>query len=164
MIRKAFAACALLLLAACATPQDYSAAGDIHRFLIAVRDNDRAAFDAHVDRVALRRQVEGRLIDELPKDPIQRGVGLLIAQPVAKMATELLVQPRVFRAVAVYNGYDPAKPIPRAALIAQVVRSAGNGQVCIGDKKSPCTLVFAREGDVWRLIAFQGDLDDLRAS
>lgn len=153
-----------LLLTACATPQQYDAARDIHAFLIAVRDGDRATFETHVDRRALRRQLEYRIIDELPRDPVLRALGSLVSAPVANVATDALLRPQVFRTVAVYNGYDPSRPLPRPALIAQALRNAGSGQVCIGDRKSPCTLVFAREEGVWRLVAFEGDLRDLRAS
>ncbi len=165
MKRLLFAlAAAALGLSACAGPQQYSAADDIHEFLIAVRDNDRALFNAHVDRPALSRQLEGRILKEIPDDPLMRGIGAFLAAPAANVATELIAQPRVFRAVAIYNGYDPAKPLPKKILIAQVLKNAGNGRVCIGDRKSPCTLVFARVGDIWRLSAFEGDLKDLRAS
>jgi hypothetical protein len=155
---------AALAFTACATPQQYSAADDIHEFLIAVRDNDRAMFNAHVDRNSLSRQVESRLLAELPRDGVTRGIGLLLAAPAADAVTSLLAQPRVFRAVAVYNGYDPDKPIPRKIVIAQVLRNAGNGRVCIGDADDPCTLVFTRLDGAWKLTAFQGDLKDLRAS
>ena len=164
-MKTTLASCAALLaLTACATPQQYSAADDIHAWLIAVRDNDRATFNAHVDRDALARQIEGRLLAELPREGIGRGLGILIAAPVAEAATGLLAQPRVFRAYAVYNGYDPAKPIPRKVVIAQYLKNAGDGRVCIGDADDPCTLVFSRQGDIWKLTAFQGDLKDLRGS
>ena len=156
---------ACLFLASCASPQQYSAADDIHEFLIAVRDNDRAMFNAHVDRDSLARQLEARLLKEVvPEDPVARGIGAFIAAPVADAATSLIAQPRVFRAVAIYNGYDPSKPIPRKVLIAQVLKNAGAGRVCIGDSKNPCALVFSRVGDVWRLTGYEGDLRDLRNS
>ena len=41
-------------LAACATVPKFEAAGDIHAFLVAIRDGDRESFDAHVDRQALK--------------------------------------------------------------------------------------------------------------
>lgn len=165
MKRAFLSVLACLALASCASPQQYSAADDIHEFLIAVRDNDRAMFNAHVDRDSLARQLEGRILTELvPNDPLARGVGAFLAAPVADVATSLIAQPRVFRAVAVYNGYDPSKPLPRKVLIAQALKNAGNGRVCIGDSKDPCTLVFSRVGDVWRLTAFEGDLRELRNS
>lgn len=153
-----------LLLSACATPQQYSAADDIHAFMIAVRDNDRAAFNAHVDRDALALQLEGRILEELPQGGTAGAIGALIAAPVAGIATDLVAQPRVFRAIAVSNGYDPAKPLPGRMLIAQALTNAGGGRVCVGDKEDPCILVFSRAGNVWKLTAFEGDLGDLRRS
>lgn len=165
MKRVLLSVLACLALASCASPQQYSAADDIHEFLIAVRDNDRALFNAHVDRDALSRQLEARLLREVvPDDPLARGLGAFLAAPVADVATGLIAQPRVFRAVAIYNGYDPSRPIPRKVLIAQALKNAGHGRVCIGDAKSPCTLVFSRVGDVWRLTGYEGDLRDLRNS
>jgi len=153
-----------LALTACATPQQYDAANDIHAFLVAVRDGDRDTFEAHVDRRALRQQLEYRILGELPRDPLLRALGSLVSAPVADVATDALVRPQVFRTVAIYNGYDPSRPLPRPGVIAQALRNAGAGQVCIGERKRPCTLVFAREDGVWRLVAFEGDLKDLRAS
>jgi hypothetical protein len=153
-----------LALAACASPQQYSAADDIHAFLTAVRDNNRPLFNAHVDRDALALQLEGRILRELPSDPVARGLGMIMAGPVSEAATSLLAQPRVFRAVAVHNGYDPSRPLPNKLLIAQVLRNAGAGRVCVGDAKNPCTLVFARVDGAWKLTAFEGDLRELRAS
>lgn len=56
----------LLLLTGCATMprEDRSAAADIQRFLIAVRDSDRAAFERYVDREALKTQLRSRLLAE----------------------------------------------------------------------------------------------------
>src|SRR4051794_20597232 len=46
-------------LAACATAQKLGAANDVHALLVSIRDDDQAAFDAHVDRPALKRQIQG---------------------------------------------------------------------------------------------------------
>jgi hypothetical protein len=51
-------------LSACATVDRVDAAGDVHDLLVAIRDNDRATFDAHVDRRALKAEIEARLVDE----------------------------------------------------------------------------------------------------
>ena len=52
---------AALMLAACATVQKVSAAGDVHALLISIRDNDTATFDAHVDHEALKAELQSRL-------------------------------------------------------------------------------------------------------
>ncbi|HEY1427309.1 MAG TPA: hypothetical protein VGF50_11600, partial [Caulobacteraceae bacterium] len=41
---------ACLTLAGCATTQRLGAANDVHALLVAIRDDDRATFDAHIDK------------------------------------------------------------------------------------------------------------------
>jgi hypothetical protein len=53
-MRRLLVVLAALALSACATAQKLGAANDVHALLISIRDNDHAAFDAHVDHEALR--------------------------------------------------------------------------------------------------------------
>lgn len=156
----------LISLAACATVDRYGAARDVHALLVAIRDDDRAAFEAHVDREALKRQIEARLVAETRRAGADKGwqaLGALIAQPLAEAAGEALIQPRVFRAVAAAYGYTPDQPLPGPLAIGGSLRSAGDGRVCATKTKGgPCLLTFTREGGVWRLSGFEGDLSDLR--
>ena len=55
---KALAPLLALLIAGCSTTTRLDAAGDVHDLLVAVRDNDKKAFERHIDRDALRRQIE----------------------------------------------------------------------------------------------------------
>ena len=55
------------LLSGCATTSRYDAAGDVHALLVAVRNHDRAGFDAHIDRPALKVQLRGRMVAEAAK-------------------------------------------------------------------------------------------------
>ena len=48
-LRSFIAALALMGLAACAATTKFDAAGDIHAFLVAVRDGDQAAPEAPAD-------------------------------------------------------------------------------------------------------------------
>src|SRR5579864_8276470 len=98
-------ALALLILAACATTQRIAAAGDVHALMIAIRDDDRAAFDAHVDRDALERQLEGRILERTQgpaASDAARSLGAMLAQPLSRLAGEALLRPKVFRTVAEY--------------------------------------------------------------
>lgn len=154
-----------LLLAACATAQRLDAAADIHAFLIAIRDNDRAAFDAHVDRPALQRQLEDRLLVEArraaPSGPLA-DLAQAVAGPLAQLGADSLVQPRVFRNIAVYLGYDPQIAIPGQVAIASRLRRLDDGRVCAPRSKTgPCLLTFTREVDGWKLTSFDGELSDL---
>ena len=76
-------------LASCATATRLDAAGDVHALLIAIRDNDKAAFNAHVDRQALKASIEARLVGEAEKatkDENLRALGALAAPYLAEAA------------------------------------------------------------------------------
>ncbi len=155
-----------LVLSACATATRYDAAGDIHALLVAIRDNDRQAFDAHVDRPALKAQMKSRLTATM----VQRGgaFGGALAQMLGGVSDALVdaaVQPQVFLAVAEAKGYRPSKPLPGRVAITSSLRYLEGDRVCVTDKKDgPCLLVFRNEAGTWRLIAFEGPLDALKLS
>jgi hypothetical protein len=160
---------ALLALAAsaCADAQRFDAAGDIHALLVSIRDNDKATFDAHVDRGALKEELRSRLMSEAMRrsggDPTVAYLGDLFARPLADAAADALIQPTVFRAVAEYLGYSPDRPLPGQLAIAQSLRRIDDDTVCVPRKKDgPCVLSFRNENHVWRLNAFEGDIGMLR--
>jgi hypothetical protein len=151
-----------LSLAACATVERYDAAGDIHAFLVAIRDNDKQTFDAHVDRPALKAQLKTRLTAEMTS----RGgaLGGLLAQTLGGMADPLIdaaVQPQVFLAVAEAKGYRPSKPLPGRVSITGSLRQLDGERVCVIDK-TECLFVFRNEGGTWRLIGYEGPIDTLK--
>lgn len=152
-------------LSGCQTVQRVDAGGDVHAFLVAVRDNDKATFERHVDRVALTRSLEGRLVREVRASNLDRNgqlIGAVLAAPLAKLTTETLVRPSVFRTVAILMGYSPDRPIPGQYVIASGLRYTGSDTVCAAESKSkPCLLTFTREDGVWKLTSFDGDLGTL---
>jgi hypothetical protein len=162
-MRKLVVALTALALAGCATLPKLGAGQDVHEFLVAVRDSDQSAFDAHVDRPALKAQMRSRALAEAPALAGRQSLGTLgalLAGPLVDAAVDLLVQPEVFRAVAVRLGYSPDQPIPGALAIAHQLRQIDSGRVCVVDA-GRCSLVFADEGGVWRLVAYEGDLGRL---
>lgn len=146
-------ACAL---AGCATTNRLSAAGDVHRLLVAVRDDDKAAFDAHVDRPALRARIQARLVDKTRTANLGAGltgIGLWLSGPIAGAADSLFIQPSFFRAVADYYGYRPGAPIPGVISLATVLTPLPDGRVCVTARsRGPCLLTFADEAGIWRLV------------
>jgi hypothetical protein len=168
LVRTAIALAAGLILASCAATTRIDAAGDIHAFLISIRDGDRTTFNAHVDRPALKAQLRERLIAEAAKrrdvDPAAAALAALLAGPLVDVAADQLIQPQVFLTVAEYFGYKASTPIPNQLLIARALRGAGDDQVCAVSKKDgPCLLVFRNEDGVWRLVEFEGDAGMLKA-
>ena len=154
-----------LMLSACATVQKLEAAGDVHALLISIRDGDSRTFDALVDRPALKREIEGRLLAEARSDSrIPAGIAAILAPGLAELAGETLVQPGVFRAVAEYYGYDPRTKIPGPVAISTLLRRLPDGRVCaVTKKEGPCLLMFTEAADGrWKLSGFEGDLSMLR--
>lgn len=154
-----------LLLASCATVQKLDAANDVHALLIAIRDDDRAAFNARVDRRALKLEVESRLRAEArSRGSALESLAAILAPGLASIAGEALIQPSVFRAVADHYGYGRNTRIPSPIVISQALRPLPDGRMCsIARKGGPCLLTFSRgENGRWRLSGFEGDLSMLR--
>jgi len=156
-----------LTLSACAGgAQRLDAAGDVHTLLTAIRDGDEATFDRHVDRQALRAQIEARIAAETARaggNDEMRALGALLGPAIAKAASEQLVRPQVFRGVAEYYGYDAAQPLPGRVAIAGSLKALDDGRVCATrEKDGPCLLIFTQTEGVWRLSGFEGDIDMLR--
>jgi hypothetical protein len=151
----------LALLAGCATTARLSAAGDVRGLLVAIRDDDKAAFDAHVDRRALEAEIQAALVQRTRDARLGEGgvgLGLLLSGPLSRAAGGLLIQPEVFRAAADYYGYRPDQPIPGPLSIAAVLSALPDGRVCArGRKGGPCLLTFADEDGTWRLVGFDAE-------
>ena len=153
-----------LLVSACATVQKLDAAADVHALMIAIRDDDRATFEALVDRRALRLELEERMRFEARRDTRLEALAAVLAPGLARVAGDVLVQPSVFRAVASHYGYRRETKIPGPLYIAQALRRMPDGRVCaVARKDGPCQLIFALAPDGrWKLSGFAGDLSMLR--
>ncbi|MGA0606081.1 DUF2939 domain-containing protein [Phenylobacterium sp. VNQ135] len=153
-----------LALASCASVRKLDAANDVHALLIAIRDNDQAAFDAHVDRAALKREIERRVVAEGAKDKRLGGLAAILAPGLAELAGETLVQPSVFKAVAEHYGYTPRTKIPGPLAISQALRPVPDGRICATrSKDGPCLLYFTKGPDGrWRLSGFEGEVKDFK--
>ena len=162
-IRALVLGLAALTLAACASVQRLDAAGDVHALLISIRDNDQATFEMHVDRPALKRDLQTKLDKRIGKDQRLRGIAALLGPSLVDFAGDTLVQPGVFRLVAEHYGYTPKTRIPNPVEIAAALKTLPDGRVCAVTKKNgPCVLVFTKEGGTWKLTSFEGDISMLR--
>ncbi|HEY8615483.1 DUF2939 domain-containing protein [Phenylobacterium sp.] len=162
-MRIAVLAAAALALSACATVEKLDAANDVHALLVSIRDNDTATFDAHVDRRALKREIQARLVAEGRRDPRFSGIAAALAPGLAELAGETLVQPQVFRLVAERYGYTPQTKIPNPVVISQALKPLPDGRVCATRSKGgPCLLTFTKVEGTWKLTGFEGGLSELR--
>lgn len=157
---------ALAAVSGCATAERLDAAGDVHALMVAIRDDDRATFEAHVDRAALEHELESRILartEAAGASDTVRTLGAVLAQPLARIAGEALIRPQVFRSVAEFYGYKPDRPLPGQFAIAAALRASPDGRVCAAKKRNgPCLITFANEDGVWRLVSFDGDIGMLR--
>ena len=159
MLRRAASLLAgLALLAGCATTRQLSAAPDVHALLVAIRDDDRPAFDAHVDRRALEAEMQAVMVErsrDLGLGAGAAGLGVLLSGPLSRAAGNVLIRPEVFRAIADYYGYRPDTPIPGSLSLAVALTPLPDGRVCAkGRKGGPCLLTFADEDGTWKLVSF----------
>ncbi len=168
MLRRLVLFGLLGLLAACATASRLDAASDVHALLVAIRDEDRTAFDARVDREALKAEISSRLARETSRLKIEGldlgRLGAVAAPALANFAGDALIQPRVFRQVAEAYGYSRDKPLPGTVAIASRLKAMPDGRVCATvEKDRPCVLIFTRNAEGrWRLSGFEGDLSSLK--
>lgn len=154
---------AALVLSACATAQKLGAASDVHALLVAIRDDDTAAFDAHVDHAALKQELQAKLAERLARDKRMKGLAALLGPSVVEFADQALVQPKTFRLVAEQYGYRADSKIPSPVAIAQALKTLPDGRVCATKKKDgPCVLTFTKENGAWKLTSFDGDFSTLR--
>jgi hypothetical protein len=162
-IRAALVSLAVLALSACASVQRLDAANDVHALLISIRDDDAQAFDAHVDRPALKRELQAKVDAQIGSDPRLKGLASLLGPAVVDVAGDTLVQPGVFRLVAEHYGYTQKTQIPNVVEIAGALKTLPDGRVCAVSKKDgPCLLVFTKEDGVWKLTSFEGAASMLR--
>ena len=162
MLRTVLVGLLVMGLSACASVQKLDAAADVHALLLSIRDNDQAAFDAHVDRAALKREIQAKLTTEVGKDS-RLGPLAAFAPAIAEFAGETLVQPEVFQAVAAQYGYGSDTKIPNPVAISSALKQLPDGRVCATRKKDgPCLLTFTKIDGTWKLTGFEGEVSELR--
>src|SRR5215469_1882625 len=100
----------IVLLAGCGLDVRADAAQGIARFLDAVRRDDHKAFEASVDRPALRADLRDQLAD------LGRAKDIDIDGGPSEFALDRMITPEAFRLVSARNG----EPMPFAPSAAQV--------------------------------------------
>lgn len=150
MIRSRAAIAGLaLILAGCGMGERRDAAKDVAAFLEAARTGDRAAFEARIDREAVRADVKAQLLENPQVKALQSQLG----DAVGEKAVNRMISPEAFQAVRA----SPALALPQTPQVKDIearLKSAGKGRVCFKDREvaERCLMTFERVGKAWKLV------------
>ena len=163
-LSKQIVLAAALALSACGGVQTrHGAAEGVREFFVAVQTNDRDAFEAHIDRDALRESLktelrasasgcEGELLDRL----LTGGGGDALL--------DAMITPQSFKLAAERSG-AAMRRTPSAVEVAAMLKMEGEDRACLRNPgQDACVMTFERAGEVWKLVALQGSQVQVRAS
>jgi hypothetical protein len=136
-----------LCLAGCGLGERGDASKAIAKFLAAADKGDRAAFEAGIDRAALRSDLADQMAD------LGKTHGLDIAEAPTEFVLDRMIAPPAVRAAAARTA--PGWPAePTAAQIVPRMKVKDLTHVCLEEQKTrKCLLTFAKRDGAWRLVA-----------
>lgn len=139
----------LLLLCACGGGSRTTAAEDVNRFLTAVAQDDRTAFETLVDRPAVRDDLRGQIVS------VARAEGVEVEGGPSDFALDRMIAPATLRLVEAAEGrVEP----PTAEALAGQLKTLDAHSVCLTAKSQAdrCLLTFRRtKKNPFRLVAMQ---------
>jgi hypothetical protein len=146
MRRVAWAAALLVTvtMAGCAKPAK-QAAPDVLAFLTAVKTQDQTAFEAGVDRTAVRRALRAQLVD------LARAAGVEVEGGPSEFALDRMINPDNIRL---------AGDTPSVVELGKLLKPVDDKRVCLPDRtpEQNCLLTFERQKDDaagkagWKLV------------
>jgi hypothetical protein len=136
-------------LSACSLDVRADASRGVARFFDAVHRGDRKAFEAAIDRPALRADLRDQLAE------LGKAKGLDVGEGASEFALDRMITPGAFQPVEARTGR--VLPVaPTAAQIALTMKVRDKTHVCVTDPgKDRCVLAFAKRLGGWRLVAMQ---------
>lgn len=150
MLRKiAIVSLAAVALAGCGAPPR-GAAESASRLLAAAHRGDRVAFEALIDRAAVRADIR-RQVAELAQSSV-----LDVDGGPSEFALDRMISPQAFRLVDAGSGEALDAP-PTPSQVAPLMRSIDAKHACLRDKRSPqdCLLTFEKGKGQWRLVGMR---------
>lgn len=131
-----------------------SAAADVQALLTAIHARDPDAFEARLDRAALRTDLREQIIG------VGRANGVEVEGGPSDSALDRRIDIDAFRLVAQASGAPLAAP-PSPAQTAGLIRAIDPDHVCVHEltPSQPCVLTFAREKAGWRLVGMPAQPD-----
>jgi hypothetical protein len=144
---RAAALVALVMTAqGCAKEPDADASGAIQALLAAAQAGDAKAFEAYLDRPALRADLREQMIG------LAHANGLDVGGP-SDFALDRMIGPQAFKLVQAGAG-APLAGAPSIAQVSALLKTLDKTRVCLHDltPQQKCLLTFAREAPGWRLV------------
>jgi hypothetical protein len=150
ILRLSFIALVCAALAGCGGNAPKGAAESASRLLAAAYKGDRVAFEAEIDRAAVREDVR-RQVAELAQSR-----ALDVDGGPSEFALDRMISPAAFRLVHRGTGEALSAP-PTRDQVARLMRSVDAKHACLKDAQTPqrCLLTFAKAGRAWRLVGMQ---------
>ena len=152
MIRNAILmTSAAFVLASCAADQPPKAAAEsASRLLAAAIARDRVAFEAQIDRPAVREDLRRQVAD------LARGKALDVEGGPSEFALDRMISPAAIRLVQAGSG-ESLSTAPTPAQVAPLMKAMDARHACLRDTSAPhhCLLTFARADGAWRLVGMQ---------
>jgi len=147
----ALSALAALALCACGVDVKMDAAQDVHAFFKAVQADDRAGFQRHVDRAALRSNLKSQLGGAVAGEQGAM-LGAILSGSAGDRMVDQMITPETFRIAWRQSGVSPDK-VPSAAELAVVLKKLGDTRTCLPQGRGgDCVMTFEKQGEVWRLV------------
>jgi hypothetical protein len=135
-----------VLLGACGAGVRAKASASIASFLAALQRDDSRAFEAALDRPALRTDLRAQMAE------LAKRTGVDVGEGPSEFALDRMITPQAVRLTAqrVTSGWPAA---PTAAQIIPHMKAPDRAHICLEEAASRrCLLSFAREGGAWRLV------------
>lgn len=141
---------AILAIAGCGAAPPKGAAEAASRLLTAAYENDRVAFEAEIDRAAVRDDVR-RQVNEMA-----RSKALEVDGGPSEFVLDRMISPDALRLVDATGARITAPPTPEQ--VARLMKVVDADHACLRDAESPknCVLTFAkRKSPKWRLVGMR---------
>ena len=141
-------AVAALGLNSCGAAAPRGAIESASRLLAAALSGDRAAFEAQIDRPAVREDVR-RQVTEMAK-----ATALDVDGGPSQFALDRMISPEKVRVVDRSGSTLTAAPTPKQ--VAPLMRRVDSKHACLqGAEAHDCLLTFAKGKDAWRLVGMK---------
>ncbi len=136
-------------LAGCGGSAPQGAAENASRLLSAAVKGDRVAFEAEIDRAAVRDDVRRQVA------VVAKAKALEVEGGPSEFALDRMIGPDALRLVRAGTG-EALRAAPTLGQVAPLMHGLGNKRACLRDAVADhCLLTFAKVHGDWRLVGMQ---------